>query len=164
MQSTFRNIVSDELKRVLGTSTHATQNGGNDTPPEAQDADMLWNYETMTARAPSELAEEDYVELMVAMERTLYDDLLAEMRAQGTTAFFSPNVPRWISPKFPSQAKNRSLLQKLIVDSSNLILKQYLLSKNLGYNNLFLLLPTLELRKWFISTPRDIATPLDVAT
>lgn len=82
VQSTFRNIVSDELKRVLGTSTNATKNGGKDTPPEAQDADMLWNYETMTARAPSELAEEDYMELMVAMERTLYDDLLADMRTQ----------------------------------------------------------------------------------
>lgn len=75
---------------MLGTSTNATNNGDKDTPPEAQDADMLWNYETMAARAPSELAEEDYVELMLAMERTLYDDLLAEMRAQGTP---SPQHP-----------------------------------------------------------------------
>ncbi|KAG0586422.1 hypothetical protein KC19_2G089700 [Ceratodon purpureus] len=82
VQSTFRNIVTDELKRVLGSSTNAVTSSDKDLASEEQDADMLWNYETMTARAPSELAKEDYVDLMVAMERALYDDLLAEMRAQ----------------------------------------------------------------------------------
>lgn len=84
VQSTFRNIVSDELKRVLGSSTTDAAANNSERPPEAHDVEMLWNYETMTARAPSELAEEDYVELMQAMERTLYDDLLAEMMAQGS--------------------------------------------------------------------------------
>lgn len=87
VQSTFRNIVTDELKRVLGSSTSVTKSSDKDAPPEEHDAEMLWNYETMTARSPTELPKEDYVELMVAMERALYDDLLAEMRAQGTTVF-----------------------------------------------------------------------------
>jgi len=90
---------------VLGTSTNATKDGDKDTPPEAQDADMLWNYETMASRAPSELAEEDYVELMLAMERTLYDDLLAEMRAQGTAVHCSPPRSHVRYTSYPSVHK-----------------------------------------------------------
>lgn len=79
MESTFRNIVTDELKRVRQTSTNSAK---NDTrrASEKEDSDMLWEYE-----APAELANEDYVELMLAMERALYDDMQAELRAQGTT-------------------------------------------------------------------------------
>uniref|UniRef100_A0A7I4BSP1 RPA-interacting protein C-terminal domain-containing protein n=1 Tax=Physcomitrium patens TaxID=3218 RepID=A0A7I4BSP1_PHYPA len=76
MESTFRNIVTDELKRVRQTSTNSAK---NDTrrASEKEDSDMLWEYE-----APAELANEDYVELMLAMERALYDDMQAELRAQ----------------------------------------------------------------------------------
>ena len=114
MQSTFRNIVSDELKRVLGSSTNAIKISDKDTAPEEQDADMLWNYETMTARAPSELAQEDYVELMLAMERALYDDLLAEMRAQGTTAsfFLLHNVLHYYSKCYRNVDISKKLLNK----------------------------------------------------
>ena len=37
----------------------------------------------MATQAPSELADVDYQELMLAMEHALYDDLQADMRMQG---------------------------------------------------------------------------------
>ena len=116
MQSTFRNIVTDELKRVLGSSTNAVTSSDKDLASEEQDADMLWNYETMTARAPSELAKEDYVDLMVAMERALYDDLLAEMRAQGTTVIFSCSTTSFT--RHTKMFWNVGILKELLDDSN----------------------------------------------
>jgi hypothetical protein len=112
VQSTFRNIVTDELKRVLGSSANAVKSSDKDRAPEEQDADMLWNYETMTARAPSELPKEDYVELMLAMERTLYDDLLAEMRAQGTTLFSSCSTTSFTT--FTKKFRNMGVLKEIL--------------------------------------------------
>jgi hypothetical protein len=44
---------------------------------------MLWEYDPLATQAPSELADVDYQELMLAMEHALYDDLQADMRMQG---------------------------------------------------------------------------------
>jgi hypothetical protein len=51
------------------------------------EGDMLWQYDTMALPLPAELANEDYEELMLVMERALYDDLQAE---QGTIKNFLP--------------------------------------------------------------------------
>lgn len=82
---TFQGILADELSRVRQTPGDATRNdgyGGNSATGD-EDTDMLWEYDPMATQAPSELADVDYQELMLAMEHALYDDLQADMRMQG---------------------------------------------------------------------------------
>jgi hypothetical protein len=54
------------------------------------EGDMLWQYDTMALPLPAELADEDYEELMLVMERALYDDLQAELQIQSTIKNFLP--------------------------------------------------------------------------
>ncbi len=55
-----------------------------------REGDMLWQYDTMALPLLAELADEDYEELMLVMERVLYDDLQAELQIQGTIKNFLP--------------------------------------------------------------------------
>ncbi|CAM6016010.1 unnamed protein product [Sphagnum balticum] len=81
--SAFGCIVADELNKVKQTSLNGQGphvDGPNDEASEERD--MVWQYDTMALPLPAELADEDYEELMLVMEHTLYDDLQAELQIQ----------------------------------------------------------------------------------
>lgn len=81
--SAFGCIVADELNKVKQTSLNG-QGPHVDRPNDeaSGECDMLWQYDTMALPLPAELADEDYEELMLVMERALYDDLQAELQIQ----------------------------------------------------------------------------------
>jgi hypothetical protein len=66
------------------------------------EGDMLWQYDTMASPLPAELADEDYEELMLVMERALYDDLQAELQIQGTINFLLERTYPLLSSSFAS--------------------------------------------------------------
>lgn len=73
--------MADELSKVQQPSD---QQGSCKDGYTGQDTEqMLWEYEP--GMSPGELADEDYEELLLAMERALYDDLEADLRCQGIT-------------------------------------------------------------------------------
>lgn len=83
MGSAFEQIVADELQK-------AKHQNGVVQEPEAQDGldteekdvqDMLWEHETPDA--PTELGDEEYEALMLAMEDALYEDMHAELEGRG---------------------------------------------------------------------------------
>lgn len=76
MESAFRGIVYDELKRIKQSSLSDCL---EISTSDADDA--LWNYDGPHIACGSTLSES--VELMIEMEKALYEDLKAEAIRRG---------------------------------------------------------------------------------
>jgi hypothetical protein len=82
--SAFEQIVADELLKVKqqnGVIQETEFQDGQVVDMEEKDShDMLWEHDTPDA--PTELGDEEYEALMLAMEQALYEDMHAELEGR----------------------------------------------------------------------------------
>lgn len=76
-ESAFRHILSDEITRPKQTSGSQHSCGGTDCDS------MLWEYELIETL--SELSQEDYEELMIAMENILHEEMHTKFQEKEAT-------------------------------------------------------------------------------
>lgn len=75
METAFRDIVSDELQKIKQTSSSKNQ-----ITFVPNDSDLIWEFDGLHTSSSTETESE---ELMLEMERVLYEDLREELIRRG---------------------------------------------------------------------------------
>lgn len=84
MESTFRNIVSDELQKIKELSVSGKQE---------KEIDVIWEYDGPPVVNTTETESE---ELLLEMERLLYEDLREELIRRGSICVLFPSLVLWV--------------------------------------------------------------------